>query len=43
VKAQRDPDLWHAAEMAMVNMLDDAHSFLVWLADQPEMDRATAG
>ena len=43
VKSQRDPELWHAAAMAIVNTVGDPHGFLVWLADQPEMDRATAG
>jgi hypothetical protein len=43
VKSQRDPELWHAAAIAVVNYLGDPHGFLVWLADQPEMDRATAG
>ena len=42
-KSQRDPELWHAAAIAVVNYLGDPHGFLVWLADQPEMDRATAG
>jgi hypothetical protein len=43
VKSQRDPELWHAAAIAVVNYLGDPRGFLVWLADQPEMDRATAG
>jgi hypothetical protein len=43
VKSQRDPELWHAAAICVVNYLRDRHGFLVWLADQPEMDRATAG
>ena len=43
VKSQRDPELWHAASIAVVNYLGDPHGFLVWLADQPETDRATAG
>ena len=43
VKSQRDPELWHAAAMAIVNTVGDPHGFLVWLADQPETDRATAG
>ena len=43
VKSQRDPELWHAAAMAIVNAAGDPHGFLVWLADQPETDRATAG
>ena len=43
VKAQRDPELWHAAAMAIINTVGDPHGFLVWLADQPETDRATAG
>jgi hypothetical protein len=43
VKLQRDPELWHAAAIAIVNTVGDPHGFLVWLADQPETDRATAG
>lgn len=43
VKAQRDPELWHAAAMAILNFVGDPQGFLVWLADQPETDRATAG
>jgi hypothetical protein len=43
VKSQRDPELWHAAAMVVVNYLGDPCGFLVWLADQPETDRATAG
>ena len=43
VKSQRDPELWHAAAIAVVNYLGDPQGFLVWLADQPEMDRGTAG
>ena len=43
VTLQRDPELWHAAAIAVVNHLGDPRGFLVWLADQPEMDRATAG
>ncbi len=43
VKSQRDPELWHAAAMAVVNTLGDPCGFLAWMADQPEMDRATAG
>ena len=43
VKSQRDPQLWHAATIAVVNYLGDPLGFLVWLADQPEIDRATAG
>jgi hypothetical protein len=43
VKSQRDPELWHAAATAIVNTLGDPRGFLVWLADQPETDRATAG
>jgi hypothetical protein len=43
VKSQRDPELWHAATMAVVIHLGDPRGFLVWLADQPELDRATAG
>ena len=42
VKSQRDPELWHAAAIAIVNTLGDPRGFLVWLADQPETDRATA-
>lgn len=43
VKAQRDPELWHAAAIAVVVYLGDPRAFLVWLMDQPEADRATAG
>ena len=43
VQSQRDPELWHAATMAIVNTIGDPHGFLVWLAAQPETDRATAG
>ena len=43
VKSQRDPELWHAATIAIVNHVGDPRGFLVWLADQPETDRATAG
>src|SRR4030095_6208397 len=43
VKSQRDPELWHAAAIAIVNTVGDPNGFLVWLADQPETDRATAG
>ena len=43
VKSQRVPELWHAAAMAIINTLGDPHGFLVWLAEQPETDRATAG
>jgi hypothetical protein len=43
VKSQREPELWHACAMAIVNTLGDPQGFLVWLMDQPETDRATAG
>ena len=43
VKSQRDPELWHVAAIAVVNYLGDPRGFLVWLMDQPETDRATAG
>ena len=43
VKSQRDPELWHAAAVAIVNTVGDPHGSLVWLADQAETDRATAG
>lgn len=43
VKSQRDPELWHAAAIAVLNHLGDPRGFLVWLMDQPETDRATAG
>lgn len=43
VKSQRDPELWHAAAMVVLNYLGDPHGFLVWLMKQPETDRATAG
>lgn len=42
VKSQRNPELWHAAAIAIVNCLGDPRGFLVWLAEQPELDRATA-
>ena len=42
VKSHRDPELWHAAAMAIVNTLGDPRRLLVWLADQAELDRATA-
>lgn len=43
VKSQRNPELWHAAAIACVNTLGDPCDFLVWLMEQPETDRATAG
>ena len=43
VKSQCDPELWHVAAIAVLVYLDDARGFLVWLFDQPEVDRATAG
>ena len=43
VKSQRDTELWHAAAIAVLNYLGDPRGFLVWLFDQPEVDRATAG
>ena len=43
VKLQRDPELWHAAAIAVVNHLGDPQGFLVWVFDQSEVDRATAG
>ncbi len=43
VRSQRDPELWHAAAIAVINYLGDPHGFLVWLANQPDTDRATAG
>ena len=43
VKSQRDPELWHAAAIAALIYLGDPRGFLVWLMDQPETDRATAG
>lgn len=43
VKSQRDPELWHVAAIAVLNYLGDPRGFLVWLMDQPETDRATAG
>ena len=42
-QSQRDPEFWHACTMAIVNTLGDPQGFLVWLMDQPETDRATAG
>jgi hypothetical protein len=43
VKSQRDPELWHVAAIAVLNYLGDPRGFLVWLMEQPETDRATAG
>ena len=43
VKSRRDPALWHEATMAALAYRGDDHGFLLWLVDQPEMDRATAG
>ena len=43
VKSQRDPELWHVAAIAVLVYLGDPCDFLVWLMDQPETDRATAG
>jgi hypothetical protein len=43
VKSQRDPELWHAAAICVLVYLGDPQRFLLWLIDQPEMDRATAG
>ncbi len=43
VKSQRDSELWHVAAIAIVNHLGDPRGFLVWLMEQPETDRATAG
>lgn len=43
VKSQRDPELWHVAAIAILVYLGDPRGFLIWLLDQPEMDRATAG
>jgi hypothetical protein len=43
VKSQRDPELWHVAAIAVLVYLGDPRGFLVWLFDQPEVDRATAG
>jgi len=43
VKSQRDPELWHVAAIAVLVSLGDPRGFLVWLMDQPETDRATAG
>ena len=42
VKSQHDPELWHVFATAVV-VSGDPHGFLVWLFDQPETDRATAG
>ena len=42
VKSQRDPELWHLFATAVL-VSGDPHGFLVWLFDQPETDRATAG
>lgn len=43
VKARRDPELWHVAAIAVLVYLGDPRGFLVWLFDQPDVDRATAG
>jgi len=43
VKSRRDPELWHVAAIAVLVYLGDPRGFLVWLMDQPETDRATAG
>ncbi len=43
VKSQNDPELWHAAAVAVLVYLGDPQQFLLWLVEQPEMDRATAG
>jgi hypothetical protein len=43
VKAQRNPELWHAAAICVLVYLGDPQRFLLWLIEQPEMDRATAG
>jgi hypothetical protein len=43
VKSQRDPELWHVAAIALLTYLSDPRGFLLWLFDQPEVDRATAG
>ena len=43
VKLQRDPELWHVAAIATLTYLGDPRGFLLWLFDQPEVDRATAG
>ena len=43
VKSQRDPELWHVAAIAVLVHLGDPRGFLVWLFDQPDVDRATAG
>jgi len=42
VKSQRNPELWHVFATALV-VSGDPYGFLVWLFDQPETDRATAG
>jgi hypothetical protein len=44
-KAQetRDPALWHQAAQAALAYRGDKHSFLPWVLQQPETDRATAG
>ena len=43
VRAQCDPALWHLAAMAALAYRGDPHGFLLWLVQQPQMDRATAG
>ena len=36
VKSRRDPELWHAAAIAVLVYLGDPRGFIVWLLDQPE-------
>src|SRR5262245_25270984 len=43
VKSVRDPELCHAAAIAVSVYLGEPQGFLPWLFDQPEVDRATAG
>ncbi len=42
VKAQKNPNLWHLAAMAVLAYCGDEHGFLDWLVEQPEMDAGTA-
>jgi hypothetical protein len=43
IKGRREPALWHIAAIAAIAYKGDPHSFLPWLIEQPETDRATAG
>ena len=44
VQMHRDPELWHAVVMAIVNSYGtDSLEFSPWVFAQPETDRSTAG